>query len=102
MNKKLSPLVVSFKWFSDYPPWVIWHFHYNFKEVGSQIAGFEGDFYLSYTTIGQSRGDTTPEVIDAITLDEILDFCCHETHFPWGVVQFVVHFKTENEQKKSL
>ena len=27
--------------------------------------------------------------------DEIRDFCCHETHFPWVVVQCVVHFKAE-------
>ena len=25
-----------------------------------------------------------------------LDLSCHETHFPWGVVQFVVHFKAES------
>ena len=72
------------------------------KSEQKRIPGFEGDFYLTCTTIGQSRGDTTPEVIDAITLDEIRDFCCHEIHFPWGVVQFVVHFKTENEQEKSV
>ena len=90
-------VVVSFKWFCDYSPWVIWHFHYNIEEARSQIAGFEGDFYLTCTTIGQNWGNTTPEVIDAITLDEIRDFCCHETHFPWGVVQFVVHFKAESK-----
>ncbi|MBE6378650.1 MAG: hypothetical protein E7051_07535 [Lentisphaerae bacterium] len=26
---------------------------------------------------------------------ECLQAYCHETHFPWGVVQFVVHFKAE-------
>ena len=69
------------------------------KSEQKRIPGFEGDFYLTCTTIGQSRGDTTPEVIDAITLDEIRDFCCHETHFPCVVVQFVVHFKAESKQK---
>ena len=28
-------------------------FHYNLKEAGSQIAGFQRDFYFTGTTVGK-------------------------------------------------
>ncbi|MBQ8753512.1 MAG: hypothetical protein IJZ19_00605 [Lentisphaeria bacterium] len=41
---------------------------------------------------------------DTVTLDEIRDFCWHETHFSWWVipfaVPFVVQLKAEARQVK--